>query len=53
MKNPAPKSNAQQDRVVISPPRREWNLNELLSTVTSSNKHQEADWGDRIGDEFW
>jgi len=41
------------DRIVVTPARREWKLDELLKGVKPSNRHREATWGDRTGKESW
>jgi antitoxin MazE len=42
-----------QDRIVIAPARRVWKLDTLVNGITSSNRHREADWGDKAGGEAW
>ena len=41
------------DRIVVTPARREWKLDELLKGVKTSNLHREVRWGDRTGKESW
>lgn len=41
------------NRIVVIPARREWKLDALVKNITSSNTHQEADWGERTGKESW
>lgn len=41
------------DRIVLSPARKEWTLDELLRGVTPSNTHRETSWGKAIGQESW
>ena len=41
------------DRIVVTPARREWKLDELLKGVKPSNRHREVTWGDRTGKESW
>ena len=41
------------DRIVVTPARREWKLDELLKAVKPSNVHREVKWGDRTGKETW
>ena len=41
------------DTIVISPARREWQLDELVKRITPANRHREADWGSKSGKETW
>jgi len=41
------------DRLVITPAKREWNLDKLLRQVSPSNLHREVRWGDTKGKEVW
>jgi antitoxin MazE len=41
------------DRIVLSAPKREWTLNELLPGITRRNSHKEIRWGGRTGGEAW
>jgi antitoxin MazE len=41
------------DRLVITPAKREWNLDKLLRQVSPSNLHHEVRWGDTKGKEVW
>jgi len=46
-------SVARDGAIVLRPARRKYRLEELLSKVTSKNRHQETDWGPPVGDEIW
>jgi len=39
------------DTIVITPARREWNLDELVRKITPSNRHREISWGPKSGNE--
>lgn len=41
------------DRIVVSPARREWSLDELVAKIRPSNRHGEVAWGDVAGKEVW
>lgn len=41
------------DRIVVSPARREWKLDELVAKIRPSNRHSEVEWGDVTGRETW
>ena len=41
------------DRIVISPAKREWKLEKLLSRISPSNRHREIPWGQPKGRESW
>ncbi len=41
------------DRIVVTPARREWSIDELVGKITPSNRHGEIQWGDRTGKEIW
>lgn len=41
------------DRIVVTPARREWNLDDLVGSITPSNRHREARWGEKTGKEAW
>lgn len=40
-------------RIVITPLRREYQLEELVEGITEANRHTETDWGDPAGAEVW
>jgi antitoxin MazE len=39
--------------IVLEPSRPRFSLEELVSRITPGNRHQEADWGGRVGRETW
>jgi len=39
--------------IVIRPARRKYQLDELVSKITARNRHEETDWGPRVGKEAW
>ena len=39
--------------IVLRPTRRRYELSELVSRITSKNRHRETAWGPRAGEEFW
>jgi antitoxin MazE len=39
--------------IVIKPARREYRLKDLVGKITPRNRHQETDWGKRVGKEVW
>jgi antitoxin MazE len=41
------------DRIILSPTRREWKLDELVGKITESNRHREIRWGGATGKEVW
>lgn len=41
------------DRIIVTPARREWKLDQLLGDISKSNRHGELKWGDRTGRESW
>lgn len=40
-------------RLVISPARPRYSLEDLVEQITPDNRHDETDWGDRVGREAW
>ena len=40
-------------RLVISPARPRYSLADLVEQITPDNRHDETDWGDRVGREAW
>ena len=44
---------AKDGAVVIRRARRRYRLDELVSGITSNNRHRETDWGRRVGKEAW
>jgi antitoxin MazE len=41
------------NRIVVSVPRKDWKLDDLLAGITSRNTHTETSWGGRKGGEAW
>ena len=41
------------DTIVITPARRKWKLDELVSRITPDNRHSEVEIGSRSGKEAW
>ena len=41
------------DKVVLSPARPKYNLDELLKEATPDRQHDEIDWGESAGEETW
>jgi antitoxin MazE len=39
--------------IVIKPAQHKYQLEELLSKITARNRHDETDWGSRVGEEAW
>ena len=39
--------------IVIKPAQRKYQLDELVSKITPRNRHDETDWGPRVGKEAW
>jgi antitoxin MazE len=39
--------------IVIRPAQRKYQLDELISKITAQNRHDETDWGPRVGKEVW
>jgi len=39
--------------IVLRPTRRKYELSELVSKVTSKNRHRETEWGQPQGEESW
>jgi antitoxin MazE len=39
--------------IVLRPARRRYELSELVSRITSKNRHRETDWGQPQGEESW
>ena len=40
-------------RIVLSPARLRYTLDELLQDVTPDRQHDEVDWGEPMGEEGW
>jgi antitoxin MazE len=41
------------DRIILSPAKPQYSLQELLKDVTPEQQHDEIDWGEPQGDEVW
>lgn len=41
------------NKIVLSPTRPKYTLDELLQDVTPERQHDEVDWGDPVGEESW
>lgn len=41
------------NRIVMSPARKEWRLDELVDAITPRNVHKEVSWGRNVGSEAW
>lgn len=39
--------------IVLRPLRRRYELSDLVSRITSKNRHRETDWGQPQGEESW
>ena len=39
--------------IVLRPARRRYELSELVSQITTKNRHRETDWGQPQGEESW
>lgn len=41
------------DRIIVSPARKTWDLEELVEAITPHNRHGEVEWGKGRGKEAW
>jgi antitoxin MazE len=41
------------ERIILAPPRRQWQLNDLVKKISQKNIHRETEWGARKGEESW
>jgi antitoxin MazE len=41
------------NKIILSPARPKYTLNELLKDVTPDTQHDEVDWGEPAGEETW
>jgi antitoxin MazE len=39
--------------IMMTPARRKYQLDELVSKITARNRHDETDWGPQVGKEAW
>lgn len=40
-------------RIILSPEKPKYTLDELLQNVTPEMQHDECDWGEAVGEETW
>jgi antitoxin MazE len=40
-------------KLVLTPARPEYELEELVAGITPQNRHGETDWGEAVGKESW
>lgn len=40
-------------KLVLTPTRPEYSLDELVARITPGNRHGETDWGSPVGNESW
>ena len=45
--------NVADGRIVITPLRRRYSLEQLVGGITEENRHAETDWGEPVGKETW
>lgn len=41
------------NKIILSPIKEAYSLEELLKNVTPDMQHDEIDWGEAVGDEMW
>lgn len=41
------------ERIILAPPRRQWQLDDLVRKISQKNIHRETEWGVRKGEESW
>ena len=41
------------NKIILSPAKPKYTLNELLKDATPDRQHNEVDWGEPVGDENW
>ncbi len=41
------------NKIILSPVKKEYDLEELLKNATPDMQHDEIDWGESVGDERW
>jgi antitoxin MazE len=39
--------------LLLSPPKKQYSLDELIAQITPENLHEETDWGPAVGRETW
>ena len=42
-----------EGRLIITPIRRKYRLDQLVVGITPENRHAETDWGEPVGNEAW
>ncbi|MEO1352842.1 MAG: AbrB/MazE/SpoVT family DNA-binding domain-containing protein [Cyanobacteria bacterium J06635_15] len=45
--------NVQGDKIILSPAKPKYSLDELLREATPDQQHDELDWGESVGEERW
>jgi antitoxin MazE len=46
--------SVEDGNIIIKPARRKrYSLEELVGGITPENRHDELDWGEPVGNEFW
>lgn len=40
-------------KLVITPSRQKYDLDQLVASITAENCHAETDWGEPVGNEAW
>ncbi len=45
--------STEENKIILSPARPKYNLDELLQNVTPDMQHDEIDWGEPAGEESW
>ncbi len=43
----------EDNKIILTPAKPKYTLEELLKNVTPEMQHDELDWGDTIGEEIW
>ena len=45
--------SVQDNKIILSPTKPKYNLEELLSNANPETQHDELDWGESVGEETW
>ena len=45
--------STEDNKIILSPARPRYTLNELLKDVIPETQHDEVDWGEPVGEESW
>ncbi|BAY64831.1 transcriptional regulator/antitoxin, MazE [Calothrix brevissima NIES-22] len=45
--------STQGNKIILSPAKPKYTLNELLKNATPDKQHNEVDWGEPVGEEAW